>query len=76
MPFDKTGIKPRIDSGFIFEELIVPVDYVITPRFNQSTPLSSNSSSHNNSQLGKNFYKLEPIRESDFAKKKSENSRY
>lgn len=78
MPFDKTGIKPKTDTGFIYEELIVPIDYVINTPRNPLTPLSnsSNNSSVASSQLGKNFYKLEPIRESDFNKKKSENNRY
>jgi hypothetical protein len=33
-PFKKIGIKPRIDSGFIFEEAYVPIDYEVgrTPK--------------------------------------------
>ena len=101
MPFDKSGIKPRIDryahtisefflsfildnfihffrlkSGFIFEDVVVPVDYIVTTPRNNLTPLDSNNSSNTGSQIGKNFYKLEPIRESDFAKKKSDINRY
>ena len=30
-PFNRNGIKPRIDSGFIYEEVYVPVDYVVKP---------------------------------------------
>lgn len=35
-PFDKSGIRPKIDSGFIYEEVIVPIDYQVktTPRPN------------------------------------------
>lgn len=40
-PFRKKGIKPRIDSGLIYEEVIVPVDYQIrtTPRINHLEPI-------------------------------------
>lgn len=31
-PFDKRGIRPRIDSGFVYDEVYVPLDYQITPR--------------------------------------------
>lgn len=33
-PFNRHGIRPRIDSGFIYEEAYVPIDYVVktTPR--------------------------------------------
>ncbi|CAF0712416.1 unnamed protein product [Brachionus calyciflorus] len=33
-PFNKNGIRPRIDSGFIYEETYVPINYVVktTPR--------------------------------------------
>lgn len=33
-PFNRHGIRPRIDSGFIYEETYVPIDYVVktTPR--------------------------------------------
>jgi len=30
-PFEKNGIRSRIDSGFIFEEVLVPVDYQVKP---------------------------------------------
>lgn len=30
-PFDKSGVRPRIDTGFIYEEVIVPVDYEVKP---------------------------------------------
>lgn len=35
-PFDKSGIRPKIDSGFVYEEVVVPIDYQVksTPRPN------------------------------------------
>jgi hypothetical protein len=68
--------------GFIFEDMVVPIDYVVkanTPRTHLS-PLGSNASSHNSSLMSKNYYKLEPIRESDFnnnsSRKESDMNRY
>jgi len=50
----KPKTKSKIDTGFIFEEVIVPNDYVVTPRL-QTTM------SHNTSSIGKHSSKLEPI---------------
>lgn len=60
-PFDKNGIRSRIDTGFIFEEVVVPIDYEI------KTPRSNTSMTHNpDSRLAtsRNANKLQPIHES------------
>jgi len=57
-PLKKPKIKPKIDTGLVFEEVIVPIDYVVTPR-SQTTM----SISHISSSMGKHSSKLEPITE-------------
>jgi hypothetical protein len=52
----KPKTKSKIDTGFIFEEVIVPNDYVVTPRFQTTMSIS-----HNSSSIGKHSSKLEPI---------------
>lgn len=43
-PFKKTGIKPRIDTGFLYEEVMVSADYQIKPTVRNESSHSPRSS--------------------------------
>jgi hypothetical protein len=42
-PFQKKGIRPRIDTGFMYEEVLVSNDYQVKPTVRNQGPPSPRS---------------------------------